>query len=99
MSRFCESGLKDSSFLDSGFWNFDFCEMVWRALKRFLGINFCMACLFLDVLCGKGALIGIRMHLDFCWTSSSGGDNWGLCVRLCVLCACVNCVLVCGVFV
>ena len=42
-----------SVFLDSGFWNCDFCEMIWEALKRFLGINFRMACSFFDVLSGK----------------------------------------------
>ena len=53
MPKNCESGLKGSSFLDSGFLNCDFCEMIWEALKRVLGINFRMVCLFFDVLCGK----------------------------------------------
>ena len=40
----------------------DFRVMFWKALKRFSGINFRMVSSFVDVLSGKGALIGIRTH-------------------------------------
>ena len=89
--RFCETGLKDDSFLESEILSCDFRVMIWKALKRFSGINFRMVSSFFDVLSGKGALIGIRTHLDFRRASFSGGDNWDLCVSLWI------CVLVCFV--
>ena len=92
MPKFCETDFKNHSFGNPRIVSCDFCVMFWKALKRFSGINFPMVPLFLDVLCGKGALIGFRMHLDFVGHHLSGDDNWGLSVSLCV---CVLCVLVC----
>ena len=62
MPRFCETDFKNHSFWNPRIVSCDFRVMFWNALKRFSGINFRMVSSFVDVLSGKGALIGIRTH-------------------------------------
>ena len=62
MPRFCETDLKNPSFGNPRIVSCDFRVLFCKALKRFLRINFRMGSSFVDVLSGKGALIGISTH-------------------------------------